>query len=318
MTTYLGPVDITRTCYLCGETTTFSETYLTSTSRFGGSPFMDTHSFEDYTMAQYEVCPHCGYVAYDISKKVGSKRYLKHLVESQTYKEGFPIFSGRAPITYRRYLLSMECGDYDSALGEILLCYMCNDKSFTEAERIATNQIRYLIIALLKKKREELESPGKRNFLMLQIIDLYRRAGHFDEVKRLAECSIEHDVIQTDMTEEDLNEIIKFELEKAEKKDMQKYTFDDVFNPMLVGAEVWELYDIFPKLTAREQKVVRELYEWPVEEPDIEGIMKKFGISERRVYNIIQKAKRILRESRGSSPGGLSEGCLQHPIKRGK
>jgi len=318
MTTYFGPVDITRTCYLCGETTTFSETYLTSASRFGGSPFMDTHSFEDFTMAQYEVCPHCGYVASDISKKVGSKRYLKHLVESQTYKEGYPIFSVRVPITYKRYLLSMGCGDYDSALGEILLCYMCNDKSFTEAERIATNQIRYLIIALLKKKRKELESPDVKNFLMLQIIDLYRRAGHFDEVKRLAECSIEHDLVQADMTEEDLNEIIKFELERAEKKDMEKYTFDDVFNPMIMGAEVWELYDIFPKLTEREQEVVLELCNWPVEEPDIDGIMKKFGISKRRVYNIIQKVKRILREVRGSSPGMLSEVFLQHPVKRGE
>ena len=72
-------IDIERKCWVCGEMS--EQAGLASTNRFG-SPDLDLRppEMERSTMEWWlEECPHCGYVANDLSEKTDiTKDWLKN------------------------------------------------------------------------------------------------------------------------------------------------------------------------------------------------------------------------------------------------
>lgn len=201
-------------CSVCGETS--PQPVLTSTNSWG-YPDLDLRPapMQRDTMSVWLAeCPHCGYVAGDLSDDSGiSIDFLKS--DDYLTCEGHEFISDLSKRFYRRYMISKETNDTANCFFSLLNCAWACDDSNDEL----ASEMRRLALPYLEEMIEK-NSEDKNNFLLIKA-DFLRRMGEFDrmidEFKNL---------ILGDLK---LDEIIQFQIMKAQEKDTSCYTGEDVF-----------------------------------------------------------------------------------------
>ena len=201
-------------CSVCGETS--PQPVLTSTNSWG-YPDLDLRPapMQRDTMSVWLAeCPHCGYVAGDLSDKSGiSIDFLKG--DAYLTCEGHEFISDLSKRFYRSYMISKETNDTANCFFSLRNCaWACddsNDKLASEMRRLALPYLEEMI----KKNGED-----KNNLLLIKA-DFLRRMGEFDRM-----IDEFRNLILGDLK---LDEIIQFQIMKAQEKDTSCYTGEDVF-----------------------------------------------------------------------------------------
>ena len=204
-----------KTCAVCGKES--RHMIIGSTNTFGGSPDLDTRPPEmaRSTMSHWvETCPECGYTASDIERKMSlPAEYL----ESTEYRtcEGKEFISGLAEKFYRQYMIQRESGNTENSFYAILHCaWACDDSDDCKNADESRETAAQLADEMIRSGHENKEA------LRVMRADLLRRSGHFDQVIR----EYEH----AEYSEEILQRITAFEVQKARRQDTGCYTMHDL------------------------------------------------------------------------------------------
>ena len=208
----LYPEEIT--CAVCGAKNTFQ--LLGSFSTFG-APDLDLRPAEMQrrTMPYWvQKCPSCGYVASQISKPAPvTKEWLK--TEKYTTCNGINFSSDLAKEFYQQYLISIQSKDTKTAFFALLhAAWACDDRRDEENAKDCRGKAAILAKVLLSEKSDNAEN------LSLIRADLLRRTGQFSLL--IDEYS------NTRYSEDLMNDIIAFQLEKAKAQDTGLYRVKDV------------------------------------------------------------------------------------------
>ena len=207
-------VSVECKCAICGATNVYRG--LASTNISGG-PDLDLRPAEMKRSTMHiwiQECPECGYISKEVSDPSDvtrewllSEKYLtcdEILFESELAKQ-----------FYKYYLISLEDKNPENALFAVLhAAWACDDKN----DDINSKHCRELAISLATKLIES-NYDNKEN-IMLMRADLMRRAGQFETMID-AYASVQFD-------EELLNQILRFEVEKAKEKNTACYRVADV------------------------------------------------------------------------------------------
>ena len=207
------PIYIERKCWVCGETS--EQTVLASTNQFG-APDLDLRppEMERSTMEWWlEECPHCGYVANDLSKKtVITKDWLKNNRYSSCDNRNFE--STLVEKFYKYYLINMTNNNHKSAFYAVLhAAWACDDVEDVD-------NAMYCRQKALEELSKCVVDNDKKETLLLVRADLLRRTRQFDLLVKEYEGQI--------FSEELLNKIAAFQVEKAKEQDTACYTVADV------------------------------------------------------------------------------------------
>lgn len=223
----------TKSCVICNKSS--EQMQIGSTNSFGPCDLdLRPPEMQRSTMRHWiEVCPHCGYVASNISAE---------LDESKAKKKGFgKLFAQKNNnnLNFLEWLLSDEFKG-------------CNGIEFKS--ELAKNFYQYHLILLKHNKNEDAffalrnaawscdDSEDKDNAILCRVkalellkdiidanenmelvrADMLRRSGQFETV--ISEFSNKH------YSEELLNKIVAFQILKAKDKDDACYTVEDVQN----------------------------------------------------------------------------------------
>ena len=203
-------------CAVCGSTSTHSD--IGSSSTFG-APDLDLRPAELFrsTMPYWiQECPFCGYVSRTVADP---STITADWLKSEQYRScgGIDFASNLAKKYYKYYMIKMQ----ENILMEAYLAVMraawsCDDANDTENAK----HCRELAISL----SEKVIGGDEREKETVRVVkaDLLRRTGQFE---RLIE---EYEDVS--FSEELLNQILQFQLDKAKAKDTACYTVDDVTN----------------------------------------------------------------------------------------
>jgi hypothetical protein len=206
-------MDVERRCYVCGKMS--EQTVLASTNRFG-SPDLDLRppEMERSTMSWWiEECPHCGYIANNLSEEtVITKEWLRNNQYISCDDRNFTC--SLAERFYKHYLISVANNDHQSAFYAVLhAAWACDDVEDVD------NAIYCRKKALKEMSKFVVDNDEKETFLLMRA-DLLRRTRQFDLLVKEYEGQI--------FSEELLNKIATFQVEKAKKQDTACYTAADV------------------------------------------------------------------------------------------
>ena len=206
-------IDIERKCWVCGEMS--EQAGLASTNRFG-SPDLDLRppEMERSTMEWWlEECPHCGYVANDLSEKTDiTKDWLKNNQYSSCDNRNFA--STLVEKFYKYYLINMINNNHKSAFYAVLhAAWACDDVEDVD-------NAMYCRQKALEELSQFVVNNDEKETLLLVRADLLRRTRQFDLLVKEYEGQI--------FSEELLNKIATFQVEKAKKQDTACYTVADV------------------------------------------------------------------------------------------
>ena len=201
-------------CSVCGETS--PQPVLTSTNSWG-YPDLDLRPapMQRDTMSVWLAeCPHCGYVAGDLSDKSGiSIDFLKS--DDYLTCECHDFISDLPKRFYRSYMISKETNDTANCFFSLRNCsWACDDGNDELASEMRRLALPYLD-EMIKENGED------KNNLILIKADFLRRMGEFDRM--IDEFK---DLILGDLK---LDDIIQFQIMKAQEKDTSCYTGEDVF-----------------------------------------------------------------------------------------
>ena len=199
-------------CSICGKKSEFF--VMMSTSSFG-SPDLDLRppELQRSTMCYWiQECPECGYVAADISEKA-KPEITREWLESDEYTScyGIKFESDLATRFFKHCINSLRVEDFEEAFYAVLhAAWACDDEfDFDNAKKCRE-------IAIRLTSKIELDEN-----LSVMKADLLRRSGNFDRLIK------EYSSVK--YSNEDLNQIIEFELKKAHEKDDNCYTVDEAF-----------------------------------------------------------------------------------------
>ena len=198
-------------CALCGKESEFN--IIMSTNEFG-SRDLDTRPAEmrRSTMSLWvQECPECGYISSNVSDKTSINREYLNSVAYKTC-DSTDFKSGLAQRFYKKYMINLVDNDVKGAFWASLHAAWASDDAsdFNNAK-----QCRKKSLALIEK----MEDYADKNMLYAMKADLLRRSDQFDEVVKLYEVSCVED--------EHLDQIIKFEVERAKANDNKCYTIED-------------------------------------------------------------------------------------------
>ena len=207
--------DMEFKCAVCGETHAF--TVIGSTNTFGGAPDLDLRppEMQRSTMGQWvHECPSCGYVSSSIDEKTSvSEAFLK----SPEYLscDGVDFESALAARFYKHYMISLRDKNPKAAFFAVLhAAWACDDAN----DEDSAAHCRRLALPLLSELIAS--EPGDAETMSVLKADVMRRAGLFDEVQReFASVRLSQDL---------LNQILAFELSRAEEHDTGCYRVSDV------------------------------------------------------------------------------------------
>lgn len=207
------PVQVKNLCYLCGKIS--DQMVLASTSQFGAPdldlrpPEMERSSMELW----FQECPHCGYISKDIyDKTTVTKEWLK----SETYLscDNRSFKAKLAEKFYKQYMTKIKDENYKYAFFAVhYAAWVSDDAQDTD------NAIYCRKKALEALEKFVVDQDQKETFLLIKA-DLLRRTGQFDLL--IAEYK------EKTFSEELLNKIVAFQIEKAKQKDTSCYTVADV------------------------------------------------------------------------------------------
>ena len=200
------------TCRVCGRSVPC--TVLTSTNAFG-APDLDLRppQMKRDTMHMWvQECPHCGYVASDLTDKTSvDTAWLRSPEYKNSNKLGF-----RSPLAlrfYKQHLICLKDGNRDEAFFALLhAAWACDDLGDKKSAVFCRKAALPLLEEMIDKKNDD-------NLTVLRA-DLLRRAGCFTELRDRYE--------NLRLGDELLDKIIAFQLQKAKEKDDGCYRTADV------------------------------------------------------------------------------------------
>lgn len=201
-------------CSVCGAKNEFP--VLTSTNTLGG-PDLDLRPAEMQrsTMRLWiQECPKCGYVSNNVSDK---SPVPKEWLSSPEYStcEGISFSSALARRFYKQYLIQKKVGNIEDAFYAVLrAAWSCDDSNEVQNAKRCRETAIPLITKLIAG------NTSNRETLLIVKADLMRRAEQFDAL--LAEYAAVH------LKEDLLNQILKFEKERAKTHDTRCYCVADV------------------------------------------------------------------------------------------
>lgn len=167
------------------------------------------------TMYQSTCMCECGNV-FESESNGGSRE----LVESEAYQscDGIDFNSQKAVMFYRAYMIDRESNPNDLASNFFHILYAawaCDD-----FDRENARKMRLIGINLLEQIINDEQYEHVKNENLLIQADLLRRSGKFDLViEKFKEIKFEDELYQ---------QIIDFQIEKANQKDDSRYTVGDV------------------------------------------------------------------------------------------
>lgn len=208
------PKPITATCALCGKES--QQIILLSTNTLWGSSDLDLRPPEmaRSTMCWWlQECPHCGYVAWNLSDSTAlTLDLLQEEIFSPCKMRNFA--SELAKRYYKLYLILSFDGKRQDAFRAILrAAWACDDaRDIQNAIFCRRRALTLLDKVLAIKKNNET--------LILQRADLLRRSGQFDVLIR--------EYADKTFSKPNLNRIAAFQIQKAKEKDTACYTLADV------------------------------------------------------------------------------------------
>ena len=206
---------VKKFCAVCGELNTYVD--VMSTNTFGGSPDLDLRPAEmkRSTMGSWiQACPKCGYV----SKRISDQTFVSKVwLQSEKYLtcDGISFVSDLAKNFYRYYLLNHRKLELEDAFYAILhAAWACDDVKDDENAKLCREKAIILGMILIKRNCDNVDN------IKLLCADLMRRAGKFDQlISTYKSVHFDDDL---------LNQILKFQIEKAKAKDVSCYRIDDV------------------------------------------------------------------------------------------
>lgn len=216
MTTYF-PQQVN--CAVCGRQST--EMLLGSTNTFGGAPDLDTRPPDMARATLHDTiyrCHRCGYCHTSLDALIEG---AKTVVASDEY-QGL-LLAGSVPRVARYYLaqcLLLECaGDYDGAVwAAVQAAWVCDDKNIAEQARHCRNKALALIARAEANGGWLAQQAGAAVAIK---IDLYRRAGRFEEARELL---LEIPSVEIDQR---VLQVIGFQAGLIRDKDTRAYTTAD-------------------------------------------------------------------------------------------
>lgn len=204
------PITVKKKCFMCQQESTQVE--LMSTNAFGSADLdLRPPEMQRSTMTWWvQECPHCGYVSSNIENfTLVPIAWLK----SKEYVECNSELNMKSPLAvrfYKHYLFCKKGGLSEKAFGAIVNCaWACDDRSDEE------NAVYCRKLALLESD-EIIKRGGGNETLLVRRADFLRRSKQFDEVIKRYEGMT--------FSEEILNQIIAFQIEKAKQRDVGCYT----------------------------------------------------------------------------------------------
>lgn len=202
-------------CAICGSTNEYM--MIASTNTFGGGPDLDLRPAEmrRSTMPFWvQECPKCGYISAKVSDpSCVTRKWLRS--EKYLTCDGIAFVSDLAGRFYKYYLINLEDDNLEDAFFAVLhAAWACDD----EKDEINARRCRELAIPLATKLIEG-HHHNKDNIMLVRA-DLMRRAGQFEPMINIYASVKFH--------EELLNQILRFEVEKAKEKDTACYRVENV------------------------------------------------------------------------------------------
>ena len=158
-------------------------------------------------------CPYCGYVAPKLSQNV---ELPEGFLDSEAYRscEGKTFSSELAARFYRLYLIKKNTNEAEAAITSIVrAAWACDDADDHDNAIIC----RELASALVPQAIAE--NPEAEDTYRMINADLLRRSGHFQELKE------EYQNFR--FSDGFLQQLLAFELQKAEEQDTACYTVGD-------------------------------------------------------------------------------------------
>ncbi len=160
-------------------------------------------------------CPKCGYVSADIEEK--SRISRSYLMSDEYHScEGKAFKSSLARTFYRQYLICRQTKNTEDAFFAVLHAAWACDDRLDKKNATACREIGISLISQLLGNSSQKEN---RDTMLLLKADLLRRTGHFDTL--IAEYE------NVRFSEEIMNRILQFQLQKAAEKDTGCYTVAD-------------------------------------------------------------------------------------------
>ena len=200
-------------CYVCGNVS--KQWVLGSTSEFGASdldtrPPMMARSTMDLWIAQ---CPHCGYVAGDLSDATSiTKEWLQN--EQYITCDNRNFASELAQNFYKCYLIAVENRQHRNAFYAAMhTAWVCDDVDDVENAIYSRNKA-------LDELAKFVDDAVEKETLLLIRADLLRRTGQFDLLIKEYEGTI--------FSKQLLNKIVAFQIKIAKEQDTGCYTVRDV------------------------------------------------------------------------------------------
>lgn len=206
----------TKTCFVCKKDS--DQAIIASTNAFG-SPDLDTRPPEGKrsTMRCWiQVCPHCGYVASDISKEVSVNRTF---LDSRAYREcdGNLFLSTLAQNFFRQHLLAKKEGNLQTSFFALLHAAWASDDN---NEIYGAIRCRKLAITQLEQWMATPERNVDDAALLLMKADLLRRSRDFSAViDQFEGKAMEHPFHQ---------QLIDFQVDRAKQEDAECYRIDQI------------------------------------------------------------------------------------------
>ncbi len=206
-------INVERICSVCNNK---SDHIILGSSNTFGSPDLDLRPAQMLrsTMCWWiEECPYCGYVAKNISThKLVSKSWLTSQDFNEYKKMSF--HSTLAIKFYKSYLISKKINDRSAMFYDALhAAWACDDANDVDNAIVCRKLALEVIDELIQFEKEDFE---------LIKADLLRRSKQFD--------SLINEFSNKQYSNEILNKILVFQLQKAREKDTRCYRVNDVVN----------------------------------------------------------------------------------------
>ena len=208
------PVRVTRKCSVCGEES--SQIVMASTNTFGGTPDLDLRPAEMMrsTMSWWiQECPHCGYISESLDdESIVSQEWLKR--ETFTSCGGRKFLSKLAARFYKYYMINVEDdNETDAFYAALHAAWACDDEDEHE------NAIHCRQCALTELEKIVATQNPPEDMVVVKT-DLLRRTNQFDTL--IAEYT------GRTFTNDLLNKIVAFQIDKAQQQDTRCYRIEDV------------------------------------------------------------------------------------------